>query len=31
MATIGSLAVQPMRAQQHGDRSPTSLMFLVAT
>ena len=30
MATIGSLAVQPMRAQQHGDRSPTSLMFLVA-
>lgn len=30
MATIGNLATQPMRAKRHGEKSPTSLLFLLA-
>jgi phosphate ABC transporter permease subunit PstA len=30
MTTIGSLAAQPMRAKRHGERSPASILFLIA-
>ena len=30
MATIGEVATRPFKAQQHGERSPASIVFLVA-